>query len=74
MTSPPDYRQATIKIVELVKRNRELAPGEAIEMSIDKSQQGDKLAGEAGQVFMDIQNSARQVVHPISNFSSTLAR
>lgn len=68
--------QATIKIVEVVQHNRELAKGAVarMEASKDKAEQGVKLAGEAGQVILDIQDSARQVVHAISNFSSTLAR
>ena len=68
--------QATIKIVEVVQHNRELAKGAVtrMEASKDKAEQGVKLAGEAGQVILDIQDSARQVVHAISNFSSALAR
>jgi methyl-accepting chemotaxis protein len=68
--------QATIKIVEVVQHNRELAKGAVarMEASKDKAEQGVKLAGEAGQVILDIQDSARQVVHAISNFASTLAR
>jgi methyl-accepting chemotaxis protein len=68
--------QATIKIVEVVQHNRELAKGAvaSMEASKDKAEQGVKLAGEAGQVILDIQDSARQVVHAISNFASTLAR
>ncbi|AWM92299.1 pili assembly chaperone [Pseudomonas sp. 31-12] len=68
--------QATIKIVEVVQHNRLLAQGAVarMEASKDKAEQGVKLAGEAGQVILDIQDSARQVVKAISNFSSTLAR
>lgn len=68
--------QATIKIVEVVQHNRELATGAVtrMEASKDKAEQGVKLAGEAGQVILDIQDSARKVVHAISHFSSTLAR
>jgi methyl-accepting chemotaxis protein len=68
--------QATVKIVEVVQHNRELATGAVarMEASKDKAEQGVKLAGEAGQVILDIQDSARQVVHAISNFSSTLER
>ena len=68
--------QATIKIVEVVQHNRELANGAVarMETSKEKAEQGVKLAGEAGQVILDIQDSARQVVHAISHFASTLAR
>lgn len=68
--------QATIKIVEVVQHNRELARGAVarMETSKGKAEQGVKLAGEAGQVILDIQDSARQVVDAISKFSSTLAR
>lgn len=68
--------QATLEIVEVVQHNRELAQGAVarMEASKDKAEQGVKLAGEAGQVILDIQDSARQVVQAISNFSSTLAR
>jgi methyl-accepting chemotaxis protein len=68
--------QATVKIVEVVQHNRELAKGAVarMEASKGKAEQGVKLAGEAGQVILDIQDSARQVVQAISHFSSTLAR
>lgn len=68
--------QATVKIVEVVQHNRELATGAVarMEASKDKAEQGVKLAGEAGQVILDIQDSARQVVQAISHFASTLAR
>ncbi|MFP3541280.1 pili assembly chaperone, partial [Pseudomonas sp. SIMBA_044] len=60
----------------VVQHNRELAQGAVarMEASKGKAEQGVKLAGEAGQVILDIQDSARQVVKAISNFSSTLAR
>lgn len=68
--------QATVRIVEVVQHNRELATGAVarMEASKDKAEQGVKLAGEAGQVILDIQDSARQVVQAISHFASTLAR
>ena len=68
--------QATVRIVEVVQHNRELATGAVarMETSKDKAEQGVKLAGEAGQVILDIQDSARQVVQAISHFASTLAR
>lgn len=68
--------QATVKIVEVVQHNRELATGAVarMEASKDKAEQGVKLAGEADQVILDIQDSARQVVQAISHFASTLAR
>ncbi len=68
--------QATVKIVEVVQHNRELAKGAVarMETSKDKAEQGVILAGEAGKVILDIQDSARQVVHATSNFASTLAR
>lgn len=37
-----------------------------------KAEQGATLANEAGQVILDIQDGARQVVQAISQFTATL--
>lgn len=66
--------QATVEIVEVVRRNHELAQGavNSMEASKEKAEQGVTLANEAGQVILDIQDGARQVVQAISQFTATL--
>ena len=66
--------QATVEIVEVVRRNHELAQGavSSMEASKDKAEQGVTLANEAGQVILEIQDGARQVVQAISQFTATL--
>lgn len=66
--------QATVEIVEVVRRNHELAQGavSSMEASKDKAEQGVSLANEAGQVILEIQDGARQVVQAISQFTATL--
>ncbi len=66
--------QATVEIVEVVRRNHELAQGavSSMEASKEKAEQGVTLANEAGQVILEIQDGARQVVQAISQFTATL--
>ncbi|PAV47039.1 pili assembly chaperone [Pseudomonas sp. HAR-UPW-AIA-41] len=66
--------QATVEIVEVVRRNHELAQGavNSMEASKEKAEQGVTLANEAGQVILEIQDGARQVVQAISQFTATL--
>lgn len=66
--------QATVEIVEVVRRNHELAQGavNSMEASKGKAEQGVILVNEAGQVILEIQDGARQVVLAISQFSKAL--
>ena len=65
--------QATVEIVAVVKRNHELAEDavSSMEASKDKVEQGVKLANEAGEVILEIQDGARQVVQSISKLAAT---
>ena len=66
--------QATVEIVEVVRRNHELAQGavNSMDASKDKAEQGVRLANEAGAVILEIQEGARRVVDAISQFTATL--
>ena len=66
--------QATVEIVEVVRRNHELAQGavNSMDASKDKAEQGVRLANEAGSVILEIQEGARRVVDAISQFTATL--
>lgn len=66
--------QATVEIVEVVRRNHELAQGavSSMDASKDKAEQGVSLANEAGAVILEIQEGARRVVEAISQFTATL--
>ena len=66
--------QATVEIVEVVRRNHELAQGavNSMDASKDKAEQGVRLANEAGAVILEIQEGARRVVNAISQFTATL--
>ena len=66
--------QATVEIVEVVRRNHELAQGavNSMDASKDKAEQGVHLANEAGAVILEIQEGARRVVDAISQFTATL--
>ena len=68
--------QATVEIVEVVRRNHELAQDavNSMDASKDKAEQGVRLANEAGTVIFDIQEGARRVVEAISQFTATLER
>lgn len=68
--------QATVEIVEVVRRNHELAQGavNSMEASKGKAEQGVILVNEAGQVILEIQDGARQVVQAISQFSKALGK
>jgi methyl-accepting chemotaxis protein len=66
--------QATVEIIEVVKRNHELAEDavSSMEASKDKAEQGVKLANEAGQVILEVQDGARQVVQAISKLAAAV--
>ncbi|KTC24332.1 pili assembly chaperone [Pseudomonas putida] len=66
--------QATVEIVDVVRRNHELAQ-EAVhrmEASRKKVDQGVSLVNQAGHVIEDIQSGARQVVSAVGQFTKSL--
>ncbi|TRO26743.1 PAS domain S-box protein [Ectopseudomonas mendocina] len=66
--------QATVEIVEVVKRNHELAQDavDNMQSSQHKVEQGVELVNQAGQVIEEIQNGARQVVDAVRQFAEAL--
>ncbi|MDH1161044.1 methyl-accepting chemotaxis protein [Pseudomonas otitidis] len=66
--------RATEEIVEVVKRNHELAQEAVSSMreSCDKVDQGVQLANEAGRAIQSIQDGAQRVVDTIQRFTRTL--
>ncbi len=68
--------QATEEIVEVVKRNHELAQTavSGMDNNRQRAEQGVDLVQDAGQLIQAIQGEARQVVDAISHFAETLQR
>ncbi|WP_268237295.1 methyl-accepting chemotaxis protein [Pseudomonas fluvialis] len=68
--------QATEEIVEVVKRNHELAQTavSGMDNNRQRAEQGVDLVQDAGQLIQAIQGEARQVVEAISHFAETLQR
>jgi methyl-accepting chemotaxis protein len=66
--------KATVEIVEVVRKNNELAKSAVASMqsSLSKTETGVGLANEAGEVILEIQQGSRHVVDAISQFNSTL--
>ncbi|MFJ2318870.1 methyl-accepting chemotaxis protein [Pseudomonas sp. NPDC087817] len=66
--------QATVEIVEVVKRNHELAQDavESMQSSRLKVDQGVNLVNQAGDVIEEIQSGARQVVEAVRQFTEAL--
>ncbi|BBP83566.1 biofilm dispersion protein BdlA [Pseudomonas sp. Pc102] len=66
--------RATEEIIEVVKRNHELAQDAVSSMreSCEKVDQGVQLAHEAGRAIQSIQDGAQRVVDTIQRFTSTL--
>ena len=66
--------QATVEIVEVVKRNHELAQDavDNMQSSQHKVEQGVALVNQAGQVIEEIQSGARQVVDAVRQFAEAL--
>lgn len=63
--------QATVEIVDVVKRNHELAQDavESMQASRQKVDQGVDLVSQAGFVIEEIQSGARQVVDAVRQFA-----
>lgn len=66
--------QATLEIVDVVRRNHDLSLSAVTSMqsSLSRTGLGVELANEAGEVILEIQQGSRHVVDAISQFNSTL--
>ncbi|MCO7600452.1 methyl-accepting chemotaxis protein [Pseudomonas chlororaphis] len=66
--------QATVEIVEVVRKNHDLSMSAVTSMqsSLSRTGLGVELANEAGEVILEIQQGSRHVVDAISQFNSTL--
>lgn len=66
--------QATVEIVDVVKRNHDLAQGavESMRASREQVEQGVALVSQAGDVIAEIQDGARQVVQAVYLFTDIL--
>ncbi len=66
--------QATVEIVEVVRKNHDLSLSavSSMQSSLSRTGLGVELANEAGQVILEIQEGSRHVVDAISQFNSTL--
>ncbi|KAF1010468.1 MAG: Biofilm dispersion protein BdlA [Pseudomonas fluorescens] len=66
--------QATIEIVDVVRKNHDLSLSAVTSMqsSLSRTGLGVELANEAGQVILEIQEGSRHVVDAIGQFNSTL--
>ncbi len=66
--------QATLEIVEVVRKNHDLSASavSSMQSSLSRTGLGVELANEAGQVILEIQEGSRHVVDAISQFNSTL--
>jgi methyl-accepting chemotaxis protein len=66
--------QATLEIVDVVRKNHDLSLSAVTSMqsSLSRTGLGVELANEAGEVILEIQQGSRHVVDAISQFSSTL--
>ncbi|KAA0974950.1 PAS domain S-box protein [Pseudomonas sp. ANT_H12B] len=66
--------QATLEIVEVVRKNHDLSLSavSSMQSSLSRTGLGVELANEAGEVILEIQQGSRYVVDAISQFNSTL--
>jgi methyl-accepting chemotaxis protein len=66
--------QATVEIVDVVRKNHDLSMSAVTSMqsSLSRTGLGVELANEAGEVILEIQQGSRHVVDAISQFNSTL--
>ncbi|OAE14657.1 pili assembly chaperone [Pseudomonas brenneri] len=65
--------QATIEIVDVVRKNHDLSLSavSSMQSSLSRTGVGVELANEAGQVILEIQEGSRHVVDAIGQFNST---
>ncbi|MBA4361713.1 MAG: pili assembly chaperone [Pseudomonas sp.] len=66
--------QATLEIVDVVRKNHDLSLSAVTSMqsSLSRTGLGVELANEAGEVILEIQQGSRHVVDAISQFNETL--
>jgi methyl-accepting chemotaxis protein len=66
--------QATLEIVDVVRKNHDLSLSavSSMQSSLSRTGLGVELANEAGEVILEIQQGSRHVMEAISQFSSTL--
>ncbi|OXR32940.1 pili assembly chaperone [Pseudomonas umsongensis] len=66
--------QATLEIVDVVRKNHDLSLSavSSMQSSLSRTGLGVELANEAGEVILEIQQGSRHVVDAISQFNSTL--
>ncbi|UUN91591.1 methyl-accepting chemotaxis protein [Pseudomonas extremorientalis] len=66
--------QATVEIVDVVRKNHDLSLSavSSMQSSLSRTGLGVELANEAGQVILEIQEGSRHVVDAIGQFNSTL--
>lgn len=66
--------QATVEIVDVVRKNHDLSLSavSSMQSSLSRTGLGVELANEAGQVILEIQEGSRHVMDAISQFNSTL--
>ena len=66
--------QATLEIVEVVRKNHDLSlrAVSSMQSRLSRTGLGVELANEAGQVILEIQEGSRHVVDAIGQFNSTL--
>ncbi|VVQ03946.1 Biofilm dispersion protein BdlA [Pseudomonas fluorescens] len=66
--------QATLEIVDVVRKNHDLSVSavSSMQSSLSRTGLGVELANEAGEVILEIQQGSRHVVDAISQFNSTL--
>jgi methyl-accepting chemotaxis protein len=66
--------QATVEIVDVVRKNHDLSLSavSSMQSSLSRTGVGVELANEAGQVILEIQEGSRHVVDAIGQFNSTL--
>ena len=66
--------QATLEIVEVVRKNHDLSLSavNSMQSSLSRTGRGVELANEAGEVILEIQQGSRHVVDAISQFNETL--
>ncbi|MEB0046301.1 MULTISPECIES: PAS domain-containing methyl-accepting chemotaxis protein [unclassified Pseudomonas] len=66
--------QATLEIVDVVRKNHDLSLSavSSMQSSLSRTGLGVELANEAGEVILEIQQGSRHVVDAINQFNSTL--
>ena len=66
--------QATLEIVDVVRKNHDLSLSavSSMQSSLSRTGLGVELANEAGEAILEIQQGSRHVVDAISQFNSTL--